>query len=164
MSQLTSNLWKFIYKYLKKIEFWKYIHFFVFSECVQTWLNLRDFWNINLFHFSSPIFKLPIKFHHQCSATGTDMAKTHWFILKGGMFTEIQPDSVKAEHKLQHENPTPSSKTPLQCLSNLASRLFYSSLNFSPSFFGFHYHVLFLWFFIKLKNSSSDHRFNTAVS
>lgn len=88
-------------------------YIFCISECVQTWLNLRDFWNINLFHFSSPIFKLPIKFHHQCSAAGTDMAKTHWFILKGGMFTEIQPDSVKAEHKLQHENPTPSSKTPL---------------------------------------------------
>lgn len=63
--------------------------------------------NIRLFHFSSPIFKLPINFHHQYWAAGTDMAKMHWFILKGGMFTEIKPDLVKAKYMLQHEKPYP---------------------------------------------------------
>lgn len=63
--------------------------------------------NIRLFHFSSPIFKLPINFHHQHSAAGTDMAKMHWFILKGRMFTEIKPDLVKAKHMLPHEKPYP---------------------------------------------------------
>lgn len=144
MSQLMSNLQKFTHKYLKK-RVLKSAHLFCISECVQTWLNLWDFWNIEHFHFSSPIFKLPIKFHHQCSATGTDMAKTHWFILKGGMFTEIKPGSGKAKHKLQHENPAPSSQTSLYCLSSSASCLSCSSLNFSLSFLGFYYHVLFLW-------------------
>lgn len=106
------------------------IHFFFFLLVFQNVLILGrilwDLWNFKPFHFSPPIFKLPINFHHQYSATGTDMAEMHWFILDGGMFTEIKPDSVKAKHMLQHENPTPSSKTSL-VMSN------FSSLGVSPT-------------------------------
>lgn len=97
---LPINTWK--------REFWKDTHFFLYFRMCSNLAKSVGSLNIKPFHFSSPIFKLPINFHHQYSAAGTDMAKMHWFVLKGGMFTEIKPDSVKAKHMLQHENPAPS--------------------------------------------------------
>lgn len=132
LSHLISNLGNFNYKYLKS-RVLKVHTVFVFQN-VSKLGRIWDLWNFKLFHISSPILKLPVNFHHQYFATGTDMAKMHWFILEGGMFTEIKPDSIKAKHMLQHENPTPSSKTPL-VVSIFSSCLFNSSLNFSLSFF-----------------------------
>jgi len=81
------------------------------------------------------------------------------------MFTQFKPDSVKAKHMLQQENPTPSSKTSL-VVSNFSSCLSYSSLNFSLSFFV--YVIMYFSFdgsnFKRIKKFSSDHRLNTAAS
>lgn len=93
-----------------KIQLQKYTLFFGFWNVFKLGRNCGILETSRFFTFSSPFFKLPVNFHHQYFATGIDMAKMHWFILEGGMFTEIKSDSVKAKHRLQHETPPPPKK------------------------------------------------------
>lgn len=83
----------------------KSTHFFLDSGMCSNLAETGILETSRFFTFSSPFLKLPVNFHHQYFATGIDMAKMHWFILEGEMFTEIKPDSVKAKHRLQHETP-----------------------------------------------------------
>lgn len=75
---------------------------------------------------------MALNLQHQRCATGTDMAEMHWFMLEGGMFTEIQPDSVKVKHRLRHENPALLQTSP--AVASSPSRLHYGAFTLLSAF------------------------------